>query len=134
VSRRAKPSPAGLVGLLWVSPWLIGFLAFMLLPMAMSLYYSCTDYNMLEAPLWVGPANYRRMFTDGVFGAALKNTALYGNPLFPLPVSAFGVTLPHTFAPKGRLLGDNYICASHYYNSSLLLPRGGSLPHEVCYQ
>jgi len=49
-----------LVGLLWISPWIIGFLAFMLLPIAMSLYYSFTDYNLLEAPLWIGARNWWR--------------------------------------------------------------------------
>ena len=38
-----------------------------------------------------------------IFATTIKNTALYGNPLFPLPVGAFGVTLPYTFAPKARL-------------------------------
>jgi multiple sugar transport system permease protein len=73
-----------LTGLLWVSPWLTGFLAFMLVPIAMSLYYSCTDYNLLEAPLWVGAANYKRMLGDEVFGLVLKNTAIYA--LFSIPL------------------------------------------------
>jgi hypothetical protein len=38
-----------------------------------------------------------------IFATTIKNTALYRNPLFPLPVGAFGMTLSHTFAPKGRL-------------------------------
>lgn len=73
-----------MTGLLWVSPWVVGFLAFMLAPIAMSLYYSLTDYNLLEAPLWVGSANYKRMLTDGVFGTVLKNTAVYA--LFSIPL------------------------------------------------
>ena len=71
-------------GLLWISPWIVGFLAFMLAPIVMSLYYSLTDYNLLEAPLWVGSSNYRRMLGDGVFGTVLKNTAVYA--VFSIPL------------------------------------------------
>ena len=38
-------------GLLWVSPFLIGATVFLLVPMALSLYYSMTDYSVLEPPL-----------------------------------------------------------------------------------
>jgi multiple sugar transport system permease protein len=65
------------VGWLWVSPWIVGFAAFMLAPIAMSLYYSFTDYPLLEPPLGVGLANYTRMFTDGVFALAVRNTLVY---------------------------------------------------------
>ena len=44
------------IGLLWVSPWIIGFVAFMLFPAAMSLYDSFTEHGLLEvAPVgWAG--------------------------------------------------------------------------------
>jgi hypothetical protein len=35
-----------------------------------------------------------------IFATTIKNTVLHGNPLFPLKVTAFGITLPHTMAPK----------------------------------
>ncbi len=65
------------VGWLWVSPWIVGFLAFMLVPIGMSLYYSFTDYPLLEPPLPVGWANYTRLLSDGVFGLAVRNTLVY---------------------------------------------------------
>ncbi len=71
-------------GLLWVSPWLIGAGAFMFLPMAMSLYYSFTDFPMLEPPLWNGLGNYRRMLDDPTFLRVVKNTALYCAVAIPL--------------------------------------------------
>ncbi|MCC6320335.1 MAG: sugar ABC transporter permease [Phycisphaerales bacterium] len=64
-------------GLLWVSPWLVGSAAFLFVPMAMSLYYSLTDYPLLEPPLWSGLDNYRRMADDPVFLRVVKNTALF---------------------------------------------------------
>lgn len=60
-----------------MSPWFIGFLAFMLVPMAMSLYYSFTDYPLLEPPLWAGLENYARLLSDPVFGLAVRNTLVY---------------------------------------------------------
>lgn len=71
-------------GYLWISPWLIGFIAFMLLPIAMSLYYSFTDYPLLEPPLPAGLSNYRRLLTDDVFLLAVRHTLIYGLISIPL--------------------------------------------------
>lgn len=68
---------ANLRGLAWVSPWLIGSAAFMFLPMALSLYYSLTDYPLLEPPLWCGLDNYRTMAGDATFARVVWNTAVY---------------------------------------------------------
>jgi multiple sugar transport system permease protein len=72
-----------LTGWLWVSPWVVGFIVFMLLPVAMSLYYSFTDYPLLEKPLWVGTDNYRRLVTDKVFLTATYKTIVYALILIP---------------------------------------------------
>lgn len=71
-------------GLLWVSPFLIGATVFLLVPMALSLYYSMTDYSVLEPPLWVGAGNYRRMLSDPTFHRVVKNTAIYCAIAIPL--------------------------------------------------
>lgn len=71
-------------GLLWVSPWLVGSSLFVLLPMAMSLYYSFTDYPLLEPPLWAGATNYERMLTDRTFWRVVGNTAAYAGAAVPL--------------------------------------------------
>jgi multiple sugar transport system permease protein len=65
------------VGLAWVSPWLVGFLWFLAVPAAMSLYYSFTDYSLLERPVGIGLDNYREMLGDRVFWIAVRNTGLY---------------------------------------------------------
>lgn len=64
-------------GLLWISPWIVGTLVFLALPVAMSAYYSLTDYSLLEPPVYVGAANYREIATDATFWAALRNTVGY---------------------------------------------------------
>lgn len=84
---RSKPNRWGggtLVGLAWVSPWIVGFLAFMALPLGMSFYYSLSDYPLLEPPLYVGAKNYTALLHDGVFWLALKNTVVYAAFSVPL--------------------------------------------------
>ena len=49
-------------GYLFIVPWIIGFLVFTVGPMVSSLYFSFTDYNIIDAPRWVGLANYARVF------------------------------------------------------------------------
>lgn len=73
-----------LAGWLWVSPWVVGFLVFLLVPVLMSLYFSFTDYPLLEPPLWTGASNYARMINDGVFLGALRKTLLYAAISIPL--------------------------------------------------
>ena len=73
-----------LLGLAFISPWLIGFVAFTLYPMLASLYYSFTDFKILDAPKWVGLDNYTHMFKDPLFWKSLTNTlylTLIGTPL-----------------------------------------------------
>ncbi len=64
-------------GLLWISPWIVGFVLFMLAPMGVSLYYSLTDYSLLEPPISIGLDNYRELASDEVFWITLRNTGLY---------------------------------------------------------
>lgn len=72
-------------GLLFISPWLIGFLLFNLYPLVASFYYSFTSYNVLSAPEWVGTENYRELFfKDSLFFVSLKNTLYYVIVAVPL--------------------------------------------------
>ncbi|MEV7090732.1 sugar ABC transporter permease [Streptomyces sp. NPDC093085] len=53
-------------GAAWVflSPWVLGASVLTLLPMAVSLYLSFTDYDLFNPPHWVGVRNYTQMFTE----------------------------------------------------------------------
>lgn len=53
-----------LVGLLFASPWIIGFLAFTLYPIVSSFYYSFTRYDLLRPPVFLGFDNYINLLTD----------------------------------------------------------------------
>lgn len=62
-------------GVMFASPWLIGFLAFTLYPVAASFYYSFTRYSMPLPPQWRGLENYIKLLTeDRYVPLILKNT------------------------------------------------------------
>lgn len=65
-------------GYLFLLPWFVGFLGLTLGPALISLWLSLTDYNLLQAPNFVGLANYVRIATaDGKFIASMQVTLLY---------------------------------------------------------
>jgi multiple sugar transport system permease protein len=75
------------IALLFMSPWIIGFSAFYVYPMASSLYFSFTKYDILSQPRWAGFSNYRFMFTsDPLFWVSLRNTLWIIAFLVPLQV------------------------------------------------
>jgi multiple sugar transport system permease protein len=67
----------GVSGLLFVLPWIIGFLLFSLYPIVMSAYYSFTDFSAIKDPQWVGLRNYASLFSDPVFYKSLWNTVFF---------------------------------------------------------
>lgn len=72
-------------GFLFISPWLIGFLLFIAIPVVMSLYASFTRWNIVGDPRWVGSRNYARIFTvDKNFVQALKVTLRYSVVYLPV--------------------------------------------------
>lgn len=62
------------IGLLFVSPWIIGFLCFQIFPICSALYYSFTDYNVFQPAKWVGLKNYIQLFKNDLFYKSLQNT------------------------------------------------------------
>ena len=70
-------------GLAFLSPWLVGFCVFTLIPIALSLYYSFCDYSLLQRPIWRGLENYRLLFRDEVFFKSLWNTFYYAAMALP---------------------------------------------------
>jgi multiple sugar transport system permease protein len=83
-----------ITGLLFISPWLVGFLGFYLYPALASLYYSFTDFRILQPPEWIGLQNYQRMVNDPLFWKALGNTIWLVLVMVPISVGvALGVSL-----------------------------------------
>ncbi len=80
-------------GLLFISPWLFGLLIFTLYPLLASLYYSFTDYNVLQPAKFVGTTNFTEMFgKDHLFWTAVKNTLIYALLSIPFNI-VLGVSL-----------------------------------------
>ena len=62
---------------LFLAPYAILFFTFFILPIASSIYYSFTYYNILEPPRFIGFKNYINLILqDQVFLTAVKNTLL----------------------------------------------------------
>jgi multiple sugar transport system permease protein len=74
---------------LLVSPWLIGFVGLTLGPMMYSLFLGFTEWDLFNAPRWVGVDNFVRLLTeDRIFWKALLNTFYYAGLSIPLGLAA----------------------------------------------
>jgi len=88
-----KKRNEALWGYLFVSPFILGFIFFMLGPMIFSFIGSFTDYNLTSKMNFIGLANFKRMFfRDDLFWKSLYNTAYF--VLFNVPLTTmFSVLL-----------------------------------------
>ncbi|MBO4640327.1 MAG: sugar ABC transporter permease [Treponema sp.] len=60
---------------LFLLPYAVLFITFYVLPMLTSIYFSFTNYNILEKPDFIGIRNYINLFLeDEVFTIAVRNT------------------------------------------------------------
>ncbi|HEX8509334.1 MAG TPA: hypothetical protein VF635_07540, partial [Propionibacteriaceae bacterium] len=74
-----------IAGLLFISPWIVGFLVFTAGAMVYSLYLSFTNYDIstnLASP--VGTENYQRILEDPKVATSLSNTLFYAIMAVPL--------------------------------------------------
>ena len=76
-ARRRRMMLRNLEGWLFASPWILGLVAWFLLPMGASIYLSLTSYNIVEPPYYVGLGNYGEMLEDPLIWQALKVTTVY---------------------------------------------------------
>ncbi len=73
------------VSYLMMSPYLILFTLFTIVPILASLFLSFTYFNMLEMPEWRGLINYQHLLLDDeVFWIAVKNTLIFAFLTGPL--------------------------------------------------
>lgn len=108
------------VGYIFASPFIIGFLVFTIIPMLSSLYYSCTDYNMIEKENFIGLQNYVNLFKDPRFLNSIKVTLQY--VLFSVPLKlAFALFIAFLLTRPSKAVS---FYRSLYYLPSLI---GGSV-------
>ena len=73
-------------GLLFISPWLFGFLLLGVFPILYTFYLSLTRYSGIRDPIFVGAQNYERMVDDPMFWKAVYNTLYYTVLAVPIGV------------------------------------------------
>jgi multiple sugar transport system permease protein len=102
-----------IMGYVFLTPWLIGFLVFLVGPMLTSIYLSMTNYKMISSPVWIGLANYERMIADPLVIHSLTVTIKY---------TAFAVPLGMIAAMAIAVLLNQKIHASGIFRTVFYLP------------
>lgn len=75
-------------GYLYISPWLVGFVIFILGPIIASAYLSLTKYNLITPPTYLGLEQYRIMFTsDPLYWGSVRKTLYFAVSLVVLGLS-----------------------------------------------
>lgn len=116
------------MGLVYILPWMIGFLVFGLYPFMASILYSFTDYTLLKSPNFVGIKNYITMFTtDKDFYKSLGITVLY---------SVVAVPCKLTFALIVALLLNRKLRAVNFFRTVYYIPSilGGSVAVAIVWK
>jgi multiple sugar transport system permease protein len=100
--------------LLFISPWIAGFLFFIIYPSLASLYYGFTSFSIVKDPKWVGLDNYTRLLTDDpLFYQTIANT---------LYMVIIGVPVSIIFAFVTALLLDIKVRGLALYRTIYYLP------------
>jgi ABC-type sugar transport system permease subunit len=108
--RRGRMSPSrreAFWGLVFIGPWILGFLLFGLGPLIASLVLSFTDFNLVrpEAVSFVGVANYVRLASDPLVLQGLVVTVRFAIIAIPITMAAsLGIAL---LVNSPRLFGRN---------------------------
>ena len=126
--KNKKQKYHNLIGYIFITPWLFGFLAFIVIPIVSSFYLSFTRYDMLSSPLWIGIDNYRRiLLNDDNFWQSIKVTFSYVLISVPLRL-IFALFLAILFAQKRMMVG---LYRTLFYVPSLI---GGSVAIAVMWR
>ena len=106
-------------GYFFISPWLIGFFTFTLLPIVGTLLLSLTNYSAVtpEATQFVAVQNYLNMFSDGKVGTSLWVTVRYA--LLSIPVS-LGVGLGLAALVNAKHLKGKSFFRTMFYMPSMI--------------
>ena len=101
-----------LIPYLFILPNMVLFVAFMIVPIFMTGYYSLTKWNGIGAKEFIGLANYAKIFTNSTFLTSLKNTFVFTLSVVPL-IMALGLLtamlLNQPFALRGFVRASLYL-------------------------
>lgn len=119
-----KESTAGGV---FTSPFIIGFLLFMIVPMGISLYYSLCEYNILSPAKFIGIENYLNIFQDKIFYKTIGVTFYYALISVPLRL-VFALIVAMILLKTSKITG---IYRAVYYLPSII---GGSVAVAILWK
>ncbi|OBZ12796.1 carbohydrate ABC transporter permease [Bacillus sp. FJAT-26390] len=125
---RARKWSKQYVGLLYILPWLVGFLVFQLYPFGASFVYSFTDYSITNKPSFVGADNYVDMFT--------KDSNFYQSMITTLVYVFFSVPMKLVFALLVAIVLNVSIRGVNTYRTLFYLPSilGGSVAVSILWR
>ncbi len=124
----ARALKQNLKGYAFISPFIIGFLAFTAIPIVTSLYLSFTQYNLFASPTWIGLENYKKMFTDDPrYWQSLKVTLIYVFAGVPLRLG-FALLIAIILNTASRAVG---LYRTLFYLPSLI---GGSVAVAIMWR
>jgi len=114
-------------GYLFILPWLIGFLAFIILPILTSAWYSLTKYDILDTPKFIGFANFIDLLQDPLFWKSLQVTFVY---------AFFSVPSRLAFALFVAILLNRNVLFLRFHQTVFYLPSilGGSIAVAVMWR
>ena len=72
------------MGLLFISPWMIGVTVFVVYPLVYSFVISLAEYSGMQSPTFIGLQNYITAAVDPLVHTAVANTAYYMALAVPL--------------------------------------------------
>jgi multiple sugar transport system permease protein len=73
-------------GLLFISPWLFGFVVLGIFPILYTFVLSLTRYGGIRPPIFIGAQNYQRIVADPIFWKSVYNTLYY--TVLAVPIGA----------------------------------------------
>ncbi len=101
-------------GLLFISPWIIGFLIFRLAPTLATLFFSFTDMQLEASEAkFIGLQNYQTMLNDSMVWHSMGVTLKYG--LIALPVGIFVPLLLAVLMNSENLVGSRFFRTFFYF-------------------
>ena len=114
-------------GYIFTLPFTFGFLMFMVVPMAISLYYAFCQYNILQPPVFIGWDNFAKMASDAIYQKSIGVTFYFALVSTPLRL-IFALFVAMLLLENNKLSG--------FYRATYYLPSiiGGSVAVSVLWK
>jgi multiple sugar transport system permease protein len=111
-------------GILFLSPWIFGFLAFTLLPMLATLFFSFLNLRITDGivstPDFAGLENYRQLFKDPrVWSTSTTPGSLWVTIKFGLIALPIGILVPLGIAV---LMNNKHLKGQNFFRSMFYMP------------